>query len=563
MGKILRVDMTNLKAVTEDSPPEYELLGGRGLSAKILNREVIPTCHPLGKYNKLIFALGPLAGSLFPTSGRLSVGAKSPLSQGIKESNVGGTAGDKLGRLGIKAIVIEGEPARGKLYVIKVTKDGATILPVDNLAGLGNYATVERLMDAHGKGVSILSIGQAGEMKMAMASIACTGMEGRPTRHAGCGGLGAVMGAKGIKAIVIDDTGTKPVTAKNEEALRKLIQDYAEILNENKAAILVQENGTLGGLNWISEKNMSLPTRNFTTGSFEGAAKLGSKSVTALIASRGGGNGHRCMPGCILRCSNVFVDKEGNFVAGPLEYETAAMLGANLGIDDIDAIAIMNRLCDDFGLNTIEAGVTLGVATDAGLLEFGDSAKAIALINEIGQGTTLGRVLGQGTAVTARVFGISRVPVVKGQGVPAHEPRVESGTGVTYCTSPQGADHTAGLVYKRGTTPAEAIENSRERQINICIIDSLGLCTTAIIDVGVPMEMLAKVLNAQYGLNFGLEDLREIGKATLKEERAFNEKAGFTKVADRLPEFFKEDPLPPSGLVFNVSDSEIDSFWDF
>jgi len=554
--------MTNLKVISENSPPEYELLGGRGLTARILNNEVIPTCHPLGKYNKLIFAPGLLAGSVFPSAGRVSVGAKSPLTQGIKESNVGGTVGDKLGRLGIKAIILEGRPANDKLYYLKVTKDGVTIMPSDDLAGFGNYATVERLREVYGKDVSILSIGTAGEMKMAMATVACTGMDGKPTRHAARGGPGAVMGAKGVKVVVIDDTGTKQVEAKNVKAFQKLIKDYSKILDEHKPTHLLRQNGTLGGLTWISDRNMSLPTRNFTSGSFEGAAKIGSRAVTEFIVSRGGEYGHRCMPQCLVRCSNVFVDKAGNFVAGPIEFETAAMLGANLGIDDIDAIATMNRLCDDYGLDTIEAGACLGVTADAGLFKFGDGARAIALLNEIGQGTILGKVLGQGTAITARVFGISRVPVVKGQAIPGHEPRVENSTGVTYCTSPQGACHTAGLDLLRGT-PAEAIKRSKELQIYVCIIDSVNICHFASTGSGVPMEMWTDILNAQFGSNVSFEDLLEMGKAVLKEERTFNEKAGLTKAADRLPEFFKEDPLPPSGLVFDVSDSEIDSFWDF
>ncbi len=561
MSKILRVDMTNQKVTVEESPKEYELLGGRGLSARILNKEVDPTCHPLGKYNKLIFALGLLAGSMFPSTGRISVGTKSPLTQGIKESNVGGTAGDKLGRLGIKAIIVEGKPEDGKTYLLKITKNGAALLPADDLFGLGNYATVEKVMKAHGKNVSVISIGTTGDMKMAMASVACTDMENRPTRHAARGGPGAVMGAKGLKAIVVDDTGTKPIPPKDAKAFQKVLQEYTKVLNETKAAILMRQHGTLGGLAWISDKNMSLPTRNFTSGTFEHAAKIGSKQVTELMLSRGGEYSHRCMPGCILRCSNIFVDKEGKFVTGPMEFETSAMLGANLGIGDIDAIAAMTRLCDDYGVDTIEAGVTLGVATDAGLLEFGDSARATELLNEIGKGTTLGKILGQGTAVTARVFGISRVPVVKGQGVPAHEPRVENGSGVTYCTSAMGADHTAGLVYHRGT-PAEAIERSRERQINVALIDNINICTFASIESQVPMEMLAEILNAQLGTKLSFDDVREIGKSVLRDERAFNLAAGLSKATERLPEFFKEVPLPPSGLVFDVSDSEIDSFWD-
>jgi len=563
MSTFLRVDMTNLKVVLEDSPPEYEWLGGRGLTARILNREVPPTSHPLGKHNKIIFAPGLLGGSHFPSSGRLSVGFKSPLTQGIKETNAGGTAAGKLGRLGIKAIILEGQPADTKLYLLKVTKDGATILPADDLAGLTNYATVNKLRQAHGKDVAVISIGAPGEMKMSTATVACTDMDGRPARHAARGGPGAVMGSKRIKAVIIDDTGTKPVGAKNAEALRNLVKEYAKFLDESKGAGLTRAYGTLGGLAWVSDYNHSLPVRNFTSGQFEGASKIGSKSAVAALISQGSKWSHPCMPGCILHCSNVVVDREGRYVTSGLEYETGAMLGANLGIDDIYAIATMGGLSDDYGLDTVEVGATLGLAVDAGLMKFGDSARAMALINEIGQGTTLGRILGQGVAVTARAFGISRVPVVKGQAIPAHDPRVENATGVTYCTSAMGADHTAALVLKRKTTPAEAVEASRQTQINVAIVDSLGLCSNAIMFVAFPMERVTEIFNAQYGSNLSYEDMQEMAKEVLKDERAFNLKAGFAPSADRLPEYCKEEPYPPSNLVFDVPDSEIDSFWDF
>jgi len=268
------------------------------------------------------------------------------------------------------------------------------------------------------------------------------------------------------------------------------------------------------------------------------------------------------MPGCLQRCSNIVRDEEGNYLTSGLEYETAALLGANLGIDDIYAIAAMSRLDDDYGLDDIEMGVTLGVAVDAGIMNFGDSVRAIALINEIGQGTTLGRILGEGAAVTARAFGISRVPVIKGQAVPAHDPRVENGTGVTYCTSPM-SDHTAGAVLFRQETPAEAVKASKQVQINVAMVDSLGLCYIAFTERAYPMEKVTEIVNAQCGLDLSYGDMQEMGKAVLKEERAFNLKAGFAPSADRLPEFFKEEPSPPSNFVFDVPDSEIDSFWDF
>lgn len=562
MSKIIRVDMTNLKAVVEDFSPEYERLGGRALTARILNQEVSPTCHPLGKHNKIIFAPGLLAGSRFPASGRLSVGFKSPLTGGIKESNGGGTSGQMLGRLGIKAIILEGQPTGTKLYIIKVSKDGATILPADNLMGLTNYAVVKELKAVHGDNVAVLTIGPPGERKASMASVACTDMDGMPSRQLARGGAGAVMGSKKVKAIVIDDTGTKPVAAKRVSDFRKLVTDYTKFMDENKGASLVRAYGQMGGLVWLSDRNHSLPVRNFTSGMFEGASKIGGKEAIGYLTSQGSQWGIPCMPGCLQRCSNIVRNKEGNYLTSALEYETAALLGANLGIDDVYAVAAMSRLDDDYGLDDIEMGVTLGVAAEAGVMNFGDSARAIALINEVGQGTTLGRILGEGAAVTARAFGITRVPVIKGQAVPAHDPRVENGTGVTYCTSPM-SDHTAGDVLFRQETPAEAVKASRQVQINVAVVDSLGLCYIAFTERAYPMEKVTEIVNAQCGLDLTYEDVQSMGKAVLKEERAFNLSAGFAPSADRLPEFFKEEPLPPTNFVFDIPDSDIDSFWDF
>ena len=396
-----------------------------------------------------------------------------------------------------------------------------------------------------------------------MATVACTDMDGMPSRHAARGGPGAVMGSKGVKAIVVDDTGTSPAVAKRKAAFQKCVKEYAKFMEENRGAGLVRSYGQMGGLVWMSDRNQCLPVRNFTSGMFEGAGKIGGREAVEYLTSLGGQWGIACMSGCLQSCSNIIRDKKGNYVTSALEYETSAMLGANLGIDDIHAIANMSRLDDDYGLDDIEMGATLGVAVDAGLMDFGDSAKAIALINEVGQGTTLGRILGEGVTVTARVFGISRVPAVKGLAVPAHDPRVENGTGVTYCTSALGADHTAAVVLRRQETPAEAVRVSKQDQIDVAVIDSLGLCYIAFFERAYPLENVTEIINAQCGLDLSYEDVQGIGKTVLKEERAFNLNAGFAPVADRLPEFFKEEPLPPRNLVFDVTDSELDSFWDF
>ena len=198
MDRILRVNMSKLKISEEKIGGDYLGLGGRGLTSMVVSKEVPPNCHPIGQHNKLVIAPGLLTGTAAANSGRLSIGAKSPLTGGIKESNVGGTAATKLARLGIAAIIVEGKPEKGKIYGLAVSKDGAKIFPADELRGLGNYALVEKLQSKYDKKVGIISIGPAGEMKMAMASIAVTSTNGTPSRHAGRGGMGAVMGSKGL-----------------------------------------------------------------------------------------------------------------------------------------------------------------------------------------------------------------------------------------------------------------------------------------------------------------------------------------------------------------------------
>ncbi len=563
MKKLLRVDMAKLRVIIGDSPREWEWLGGRALIARILNHEVEAICHPLGKYNKIIFAPGLLAGSRCPSAGRLSIGFKSPLTQGIKETNVGGPAGGKLGKLKIKAIILEGKPAECKSYILKVNIEGAAILEADGLSGLSNRATVEKLREIHGKDVTILSTALAGELGMSVATIAGTDMDGRPTRHAARGGGGAVMGSKGVKAIVIDDKNTNPLMAKNLEAFQDVVKEYANWVRENKVTTALREYGTLGGLSWVSSINQSLPVKNFAYGDFEDAIKIGSRELVRELKSKGSMFNQPCMPGCLVRCSNLIFDEKGKHITSGLNFETAAMMGANLGINDFYAVAALDNLCGDYGIDTIEMGVTLGIAADAGFMKFGESKRIAELVEETGQGTILGKILGQGAAVTAKIFGISRVPVVKGQGIPAHDPRVENVSGVTYCTSAMGADHTAGLFMWRKGSSAEAIETSMEAQVNIAIADSLGLCISAYTDVTFPMGKTPEIVNAQFGTHLTYEDLKEMGKTMLREERTFNLKAGVGPSSDRLPEFFYEEPLPPRNLVFDVPNDEIDSFWNF
>ena len=557
MNQVLRINMTDVKATLTDTTFELFRLGGRALIAHVIDSEILPHSHPLGRKNKLIIAPGILAGSSAPNSGRLSIGSKSPLTGGTKESNVGGTAGHKFGRLGIKACIVEGKPTQSALYVVVIRPGKVEILPAPELTGLGNYETVDKLRQAHGEKTSILSIGPAGEMRLTAASVASTDPDGRPSRHAARGGLGAVMGAKGLKAIIIDDRGAKTREPKNKTAFREISKAFTQAIMERKATALLSQYGTVGGLAYIS-KIGALPTRNYSAGSFEGSSKIGGKAVAEINAARGGSFGHVCMAGCVVRCSNVMHNKQGQFMTAGFEYESAAMLGANLGIDDLDTVITLEKMCDDLGLDTMEMGASIGVAHEAGLYDFGDGSRILDLMREVAQGTVLGRVLGQGAEITARVFGISRVPTVKGQAIPAHDPRREVGTGIGYATNPQGADHT-GLIIFHAEDTAEMVATSRQKQIATAAYDSVGLCQMT----DPSLEVMAKLVNYFHGWEWSAEDVAEMGATVLQKELTFNNKVGLGPASDRLPDFFEEEALSPNNSRFRVPTAEIKKVLQF
>jgi aldehyde:ferredoxin oxidoreductase len=272
--------------------------------------------------------------------------------------------------------------------------------------------------------------------------------------------------------------------------------------------------------------------------------------------------GHACAPGCVIRCSNIYPDKDGNYLTASLEYETLCLMGSNLGIDCLDTIARIDRKCDDYGLDTIELGNAIGVAMYAGVAEFGDGKAALELVDEVIKGTVLGRVLGQGCVVCGKVFGVQHVAASKGQGMAGYDPRTTKGFGVTYATSPMGADHTAGNLFpgRMGVTyylKDGQIEASRGIQIMTAVSDSLGLC---IFTGTLPpdMERISNLLTCATGKTFSVEDTLRIGEETLRTELSFNRKAGFTEKDDRIPEFFKKEELPPNKYLFDIDDEELD-----
>lgn len=556
MSVIIRVNMNSGVIRKDETKAEYQLLGGRSLTSHILWQEVEPTCEPLGKNNIIVIAPTLLAGTPAPNVNRLSIGAKSPLTGGIKESNVGGPASLKLARLGIKAVIIEGKPQDKDLYVLLLKDDIISLYSDKKLAGLGNYATVKRLQEQYGKRVAILSIGQAGEMLLTAASVAGTNMEGTPSRHAGRGGLGAVFGSKGLKAIIIDDSKASNVPLHDSANFKKIAGPYMQNLHTTRKG-----NQTFGNLILVNMVNKAggLPTRNFRYGQFEQAAQLSGEYAAAILPERGGRMGHNCSPGCVIKCSNVFHNEQGEYVTSGLEYETVCLMGSNLCVGNMDDVARFDRLCDDIGIDTIETGAAIGVAMEAGLLEFGDTEGIIDLLEQIGKGTVLGRVIGCGAQTTGKVFGVTRVPVVKGQALAAYDPRALKGTGVTYKTTPMGADHTAGNALPgRGgissTSPENQVKLSTELQILSAVIDT-NVCVYCG-PTKETMDTVAKLLTYAYGIEVSLELLLNIGRNTIRKELKFNQAAGFTTAHDRLPEFFSSEKLgPDTELVFDVPDA--------
>jgi aldehyde:ferredoxin oxidoreductase len=543
--------------------------GGRSLIAHVLLREVPPTCEPLGRRNKLIFASGLLADTAVTTTGQLSIGGKSPLTGGVKESNTGGQAGKRLARLGIRALILEDTPAAPATDVVMVTARETRLEPAPELKGKLVDETIAALRARYGESVGILCIGPAGEMMMYGAGIASPAYRDVQIRYAARGGLGALMGSKGIKAIVVDDSGS---TYRSEPHDPELLESTARWMVEALKADPKTENRHLYGTPAIlalASASGLLPTRNFSSGRFERAEEIAGERVRAEILARGGEGraGTACVAGCAIRCCNVFPDRDGRKAVASIQYENISLLGSNCGIGSLDDIAEMNHLCNQVGVDAIETGAAIGVAMEAGVIKFGDAEGAKDLIRQIGQGTYLGRILGHGAQITGRIFGVRRVPVIKGQAIPGYDPRALKGNGVTYVTSPMGPDHTAGNAFETLKTkdPLKAegqVESSRRLQLRAALLDTLGLCLFVRPPFIKRPEMFANLLKGRYGWSLSVKDVINIGYDTIVAEREFNKRSGASEEFHPMPEFIQDEPLPPNNAVFDVSMSDMKSMWD-
>lgn len=579
---LVRVNMTNRTYEVSEVPEKYKYLAGRALTSYLVADEVPPLCHPLGPNNKLIFSAGFVTGTSAPTSARISVGGKSPLTGCIKEANAGAGWGADLADLQIRGLIIEGQPQeKDKFWGLHIGWDGKPKVEFFDATPYTKQplsAVYPSMYEKFGERVSVCGVGAAAEYGYSNSGVCFNDQSKRPSRYAGRGGLGAVMASKGVKFIVLDRQGAPGVEIADkalfEEGRKKMIDALRTHaitkpkggLNSYGTAILINIMNEAGGL----------PTKNFSSGRFEDAPKIAGEAIFETNKQRKGKEifNHACSPACIIQCSNTVYAEDGSEITSCLEYESAWSLGANCGISNLDDLARLNQLCNDYGLDTIETGTTLAVAMEAGVIPFGDSKAAINLVHEMGKGTPLGRILGAGTETTGKVYGITRVPTVKGQSIPAYEPRAVKGIGITYATSTMGADHTAGYTIAPEIlgvmgkvdpmSPEGKAALSRAFQATTAFIDSSGHClfiAFAILDIPSGYQGMLEEINGVLGTNWTADDVVKFGAEVLKIERQFNEAAGITKAKDRLPEFMTREPLPPHNTVFDVPEDALDSVY--
>ncbi len=561
MKNLIRINLTGSTVKKEELDNSYLSKGGRTLTSSIIYSEVDPECEPLGENNKLVFAIGLLTGTGISSSARLSAGAKSPLSGGIKESNSGGIVSGLLARAGIRALIFEGLPTAETLKILIIDGDKIYLEDAGYLQNTGVFKTFQALKEKHGDKSGILCIGQAGEKKLPSAAV----MVNDPFGHARAlarGGIGAVMGAKRIKAVVVKDHKTEKARPADEAALKEQRKKFNQLVLEDPRLENRKQYGTASIVNAVNAMG-ALPTYSFRHGNFEYANNLSGETLHDTIVERKG-NGKvsaPCMRGCLISCSNAYPDTNGEVIVSTLQYETIGMLGSNCGMENLDKVAILNRLCNDYGLDTIETGVALGILMDVGEINYGDLDQCVQVLKEVAEGTPLGRIIGSGALITGKAYGTNRIPVGRSQAIPAYDPRALKGNGVTYITSPMDADHTAGNAFgaRNKVDPLgknEQVNLSLNLQIDAAIVDLLGMCLFARTPVFNDLDLVADLVNSLHGLDIGREDIRKIARETISMEDEFNFKAGVSK--RRFPEFFYKEELPPHKSVFDVPQEEIE-----
>jgi len=560
MPRWLEVHLPDRRVLEHPWPKEEVWRAGRYRTVRTLLDLGAARVDPLGEENPLVFVAGPLAGTTFSNANRLSVGAKSPLTGGVKESNSGGTLAFAMGQWGIAGFTLFGRAP--DWVVLVIGEQGVRFLDGREFLGQGTYATVAELRRRFPK-AAVAAIGPVGEYQGLLAGISVTDTDGLPGRIAGRGGLGAVMGAKRVKAIVIENPGTPP---REKKKFFDELRTYGKLLRENPVTgDYYPKIGTAGMADYQNVAG-GLPVRNFRAGRFtEGPIPIGGEALRELILKRDGQGTptHACMPGCIIRCSNRYPDAEGRLLVSPLEYETIGLVGSNCGLGELDAIARVNREANDLGVDTIELGATFGVAMDAGLAEWGDLEWMLGVTEELRQGTPEGKRFAQGAYRLGQALGHPRVPTVRKQAISAYDPRVVEGTGVTYMTSQQGADHTTGNPARVETFEMsldEVMKLSFDYQVKSAALDALGLCymSAAVAEEAIPV--VAEAIADRHDVRLPEDYFAELGREVLRLELAFNRAAGLPEV-EPLPRFFYDEPLPPTNRRARLDPQVVAEFW--
>jgi aldehyde:ferredoxin oxidoreductase len=567
MRKYLDIHLAQQKIDTREVNGEEAVQAGRWLIGKVLLESGAAKVDPLGPDNPLIFSAGPFAGSSFSNANRTSVGCKSPLTGGIKEANGGGTFGYGMGQLYINTIVLHGQSPNW--VVLHFKKDGKIAFDdATPYLGKGNMTVAKMLQEKYGKKIALGLCGPVGEYEGLLAGISFSDIDGRPSRLAARGGVGAVMGSKKVKAIVFDLD--KVPQFHDPKGVRDAVRDYAKMLQADSVVTgFYQAVGTMGMADF---QNLigGLPVRNFSSGQFADVKsgqqfKMGGDYIGPLNKSRGGDQTHACMPGCIIQCSNVFHDADGKEVVSPVEYETLGLLGTNCGIGDPDDLAQLNFLANDLGIDTIEAGGMIGVLMEAGLAEFGDTKFATKVLAELYKGTEQGKIWSQGAARVGEHYKVKRIPVIKKQTISAYDPRVVEATGIAMMATAQGADHTVGNLPRlksRELDLPKLLELSIADQIKTAATDSLGLCIFGRTVTTTQLPFIMNAINAALGTSYNEEKFYQIGREALIYERDFNRAAGFSAEDDELPQFFYNEPIAPTNQTARFHGKDVHDMYD-
>jgi aldehyde:ferredoxin oxidoreductase len=553
------VDLTKRKAVPQDYRREFaeKFVGGRGFAIKILWNELKKGVDPFSPENILVIAAGPLTGLSLPNSGKLVVASKSPITGGYGDGNIGSRAAVNLRKAGYDGFVLVGK-AESPSYLI-VEDDKIEIRKAGDLWGLDSFNAEKQLQEMFGRKAGILLIGPSGENLVRFATIVS-----QRGRAGGRPGMGAVMGSKNLKAVVI--SGSKGIPVENDGKLKRLAKEaYRTILESDNYDYWIRQ-GTLSVLEWCNE-NSTLPSYNFKEGVFEDAETLSGATMERLKVTRRG------CPNCNMTCGNIIEDFEGR--ESELDYENVAMLGSNIGLGDLRKVATLNRMADEMGLDAISLGSSIAFAMEAsekGLISnsmsWGDYEEAKALVEDITYRRGVGALLAEGVKRAAEKIGgdsTGWAMQVKGLEISAYDCHLCPGMALSYGTSPIGAHHKDAWVIswevssgkRKEYNEAKADKVIEFQRIRGGMFESLVACRLPWIELAFDLEWYPKFMHTATGMKSSLEDFYTIGDRLYSLIRLFWARefgAKWNRIIDYPPARWFDEPTskgPLKGSVLN------------